>query len=192
MQVSDRLPSELSVLLLVKLENTPMKMILDSGAGPSILDIGTVRELGLENSIRRRVGTVYGVGQNPVHLMGNITLEIDIGDDQIVRHSFGVLQDPNKTCILGRDLLRKFGSTEFDWNTQRIRLGSVWKDTQAILEGGDPLIRSAVAALESENDFNTHNRIFSTISTPGRIKAPPPPATHSIPLNTLSRAPRCC
>ena len=127
MQVSDRLPSELSVLLLVKLENTPMKMILDSGAGPSILDIGTVRELGLENSIRRRVGTVYGVGQNPVHLMGNITLEIDIGDDQIVRHSFGVLQDPNKTCILGRDLLRKFGSTGFDWNTQRIRLGSVWK-----------------------------------------------------------------
>ena len=91
-----------------------MKMILDSGAGPSVFDIGTVRELGLENSIRRRVGTVYGVGQNPVHLVGNITLEIDIGDDQIVRHSFGVLQDPSKTRILGRDLVRKFGSTEFE------------------------------------------------------------------------------
>ena len=153
MQIRNGLPrSELSVLLPVKLANSPLEMILDSGAGPSVIDIGTIRELGLERQIHRRSGKVYGVGQRPVHLLGNITLEVDVGDEQVVRHTFGLLQDLNQTRILGRDWLRKFGSTEFDWDTQRVRLGPIWKDTRAILEGGDVLSRSRVAIAEIESD----------------------------------------
>ena len=84
-----------------------------------------------------------------MHLVGNITLEIDLGDNQVFRHSFGVLHGTAKTRILGRDLLNKFGSTEFDWESHRVRIGSVLKDTCADLEGGDVLSRSTVAALES-------------------------------------------
>ena len=83
-------------------------------------------------------------------LIGNIALDLDLGDDQLVRHSFRVLADINKTRILGRDLLSKLGPTEFDWDTHRVRLGSVWKDTRATLQGGDVLSRSALAALETE------------------------------------------
>ena len=61
-----------------------------------------------------------------------------------------MLQETNQVRILGRDHLRMFGPTEFDWNTHRVRLGSVWKDTRVILEGGDALSRSAVAALDTE------------------------------------------
>ena len=152
MQVTT-LGSELSVLLPVKIANATLEMILDSGAGPSVIDLGTIRDLGLEKRVIRRVGRVYGVGQNPVELIGNITLEVDIGDNQVTCHSFGVLHDNSKTRILGRDLLKKFGSTEFDWDTHRVRLGTVWKDTRAVLEGGDALSRSAVAALECQQDY---------------------------------------
>ena len=85
--------SELSVILPVKLANIPLEMILDSGAGPSVIDLSTVQELCLEQRIHRRAGTVYGVGENPVHLLGNITFEVDLGDDQLVQHSFGMLQE---------------------------------------------------------------------------------------------------
>ena len=95
-------------------------MVLDSGAGPSVIDLGTVRYLGLERHINRRTGTVYGVGQNPVLIIGNIALDVDLGDDQLARHSFGVLADTNKTRILGLDLLSKLAPltgtlTAYDW-----------------------------------------------------------------------------
>ena len=67
MQVTT-LGSELSVLLPVKIANATLEMILDSGAGPSVIDLGTIRDLGLEKRVIRRVGRVYGVGQNPVEL----------------------------------------------------------------------------------------------------------------------------
>ena len=164
LQVNNRtLGSELSVILPVKLANAAIEMILDSGAGPSVIDLGTVRYLGLEREIILRAGTVYGVGQNPVHLIGNIALDVDLGDNQIARHSFGVLADTNTTRILGRDLLRNFGPTEFDWDSHRVRLGSVWKDTRAILQGGDAISRSAVAALETETNKQVHiSRGFAT------------------------------
>ena len=140
MQVSDRgVGTELSVILPARVADTTLEMVLDSGAGPSVIDLRTIRELGLERRIHSQVGKVYGVGQNPVHLVGNITLEIDLGDNQISRHSFGVLHGTAKTRILGRDLLKKFGSTEFDWESHRVRIGYVWKDTCAVLEGGDVL-----------------------------------------------------
>ena len=103
----------------MKLANSSIEIVLDSGAGPSVIDLGTVRYLGLERPLNRRTGTVYGVGQNPVQLIRNIALDVE-GEDQLVRHSFGVLADTNKTRILGRDLLSKFGPTEFDWNTHRV------------------------------------------------------------------------
>lgn len=87
-----------------------------------------------------------------LNLFGNITLEVDIGDNRTTRHTFGVLHDNTKTRILGRDLLKKFGSTEFNWDSHRVRLGMVWNDTRAVLEGGDALSRSAVAALECHHD----------------------------------------
>ena len=157
MQITGQHPiSELSVIVSVKLANTPIEMILNSGAGPSVLDFGTVRDLGLEKLVNCCSGTVYRIGQNPVHIVGNTTLDIDsLGDNQLARHSFGGLQNSSRIRILGRDLLSKFGSTEFDWGNERVRLGSVWKDTLAILEGGDALARSAVAALESEIRIDT-------------------------------------
>ena len=44
--------------------------------------------------------------------------------------------------------MRKFRSTEFDWATHRVRLGNIWKDSEAAVEGGDPLSRAEVACLE--------------------------------------------
>ena len=127
MQMTGQHPiSELSVILSVKLANTPIEMMSlkrMSLRQTSVLDFGTVRDLGLEKLVNRCSGTVYGVGQKPVHIVGKITLNIDIGDNQLVRHSFGVLQNSSRIRIVGRDLLSKFGSTdltgvinEYDWD----------------------------------------------------------------------------
>ena len=45
MQVSDRgAGTELSVILPVRVANTTLEILLDSGAGPSVIDLRTIRE----------------------------------------------------------------------------------------------------------------------------------------------------
>ena len=60
------------------------------------------------------------------------------------------IKDP-RPRILGRS---KFGPTEFDWDAQRIRLGRVWKASEAVLEGGDVFGRSHVASLDDDLGTN--------------------------------------
>ena len=84
-------------------------MLIDSGAGPSVIDLGTIRSLGLESKIQKRPTRIYGVGKEPIHVVGNISLTVDLGDDQRISHPFGVLQETSTIRILGRDFLSKFG-----------------------------------------------------------------------------------
>ena len=82
-------------------------------------------------------------------VIGRLELTLDLGDDQTLKHGFEVLKSTETTCILGRNLLKKFDTTEFDWHNQQIRLGRAWKDSQAMIEGGEPLTRARVAILEN-------------------------------------------
>ena len=140
--------TELSVVIPVRINGKLITAILDSGAGPSVIDHYTIRELGLEPLVHNRTSQVYGLSRKPIGVVGSVKLTLDLGDDQVVSHTFQVLRGTATTRILGRDLLKKFQSTEFDWDTHRVRLGNVWKDSQAIIEGGEPLSRAEVACVE--------------------------------------------
>ena len=148
----DGLGAELSVLIAIKLIGKQTNGLLDSGAGPSVIDIGTVRELGLEQSMRIKEGQVYGISREPVYVVGELELTVDLGDKQVLEHKFEVLKVTGTTCILGRDLLKKLGTTEVNWQSQKVRLGNTWKNSHATIEGGEPITRASVAAIEgSEN-----------------------------------------
>ena len=47
-------------------------------------------------------------------------------------------------CILGRNLLKKLGTTDSDWECQQVHLGTTWKNYQATIEGGEPITRASV------------------------------------------------
>ena len=98
--------------------------------------------------MRDRVSLVYGLARKPVSVVGDVNLTLDLGGGQIVTHTFEVLSETGTTIILGRDLLRRFHSTEFDWGKHKVRLGNTWKESQATVEGGDSLLRAEIACLE--------------------------------------------
>ena len=53
------------------------------------------------------VGKTWRLTSGAYFAIGNITLDVDIGDNQVTSHTFGVLHDNNKTRTFGRDLLKK-------------------------------------------------------------------------------------
>ena len=110
------------------------------------------KSVDLDQLMKDKIGEVYGLSREPVSVIGKLELILDLGDDQVLEHEFDVLKNTGCTCILGRDLLKRLGPTEFDWQSQQVRLGNVWKDSRATIEGGEPLTRARVAVLEDSKD----------------------------------------
>ena len=64
-------------------QRTQTKLIVrHSGAGPSVIDLGTLQQLGLESRTRSRPTNIFVLGREPVHVVGNISPTIDVGDNQ--------------------------------------------------------------------------------------------------------------
>ena len=59
-------------------------------------------------------------------------------------------------CILGRDLLTRFGVTEFNWQNHKVRIGEVWKDSQFTIEGGGPLMRAYMLGSIGTGDLKSN------------------------------------
>ena len=143
---------ELAAALSVKLNGEHVSALVDSGAGPSVIDLETVRDLGLETEVISKTGKIFGLAKEPVEVVGTLRLTLDLGNGQILDHSFEVLTGAQNTCILGRDLLARFGVTEFNWQSHRVRIGDVWKDSQFTIEGGAPLMRAYMSGSIFTND----------------------------------------
>ena len=89
----------------------------------------------------RTPGRVHGVCATPIPTRGVVDLEVDFGVYPM-KHRFIVLESREQTIILGRDFLKRFKSTEFDWENHGIRLGEYWVPTEASLWGGRVLSRA--------------------------------------------------
>lgn len=142
---------EAGILVTVRVNGKESTAMLDSGAQPSIIDKFSLGNLGIGFAGCR--GQIQGLDDNPVEVCREVVVTIDVGDGQVVGQKLQVLFCAQSFFILGRDFLRKFHCTEFDWDNYRIRLGNKWKDTEANLNGGRTLSRARVAQITSKKDI---------------------------------------
>ena len=145
----DKVTDEHAVTLGVHLDGARVAALLDSGASMSVIDERSVMDakLGSKVEYTSALDSVSGVGGKAL-VLGTLTVNVDVGDGQRVRHSMKVLSGVETVVILGRDFLSRFPSTEFDWQGGRIRLGSRWKTPDVMISGGKQEGRAAVAVLE--------------------------------------------
>ena len=99
-----------------------VEILFDSGAGVSVMS----EELfPYQKHIKNY--KVHGIGGTG--LAGDSVLcEILISSTWKTQHHIKPMSIPGreKLLILGRDFLKQFGSTEFDWTNQKIRIGNDW------------------------------------------------------------------
>ena len=114
-------PNHSGAVIAITLGGRRQLALLDSGANPSIVDAKSLQVIGV--TYARDDSHVYGVGDTQVPTLGEVIIPIDIGDGREFQHSFLVLDSRQPTIILGRDFLKRFKSTEFDWENNSVRLG---------------------------------------------------------------------
>ena len=103
---------ELSAALSVKLNGESVSALVDSGAGPSVIDIETVRDLGLEVELVNKTGKTFGLAKEPVEVIGTLKLTLDLGNRQIPRSSVRSVDGRSEHVYLGTrsiDQVRSYG-----------------------------------------------------------------------------------
>ena len=136
------------------MENRATLAMLDSGAQPSVIDTSTFRSLGVGYSTNP--GRVGGVGGVSIAVQGCAYISVNVGYGRAILQEFQVIESSEATVILGRDFLRRFQSTEFDWVNHKVRLGSKWWSTEATVRGGGPLTRAGIVSV-LDDPFNNYS-----------------------------------
>ena len=99
--------------------------MLDTGSGTSIIDLGTLKKIGLDSEIdNSSLKTLINASGEKMKILGAVTLNVQISNLPPRKHVFQVLDSINYTNILlGRDFMRLFGSVKFDFAQNKIQLG---------------------------------------------------------------------
>ena len=109
-----------------------MNILLDTGAGISIIDSGTIDKLDLtRNIVPRRNHAPPNCIDTSGHCMdiiGTIKLNTRIVGTQFdILHRFNVLGvKSSRHIIIGRDFMKNYKKMELDFLNNHIRLGNSW------------------------------------------------------------------
>ena len=143
---------EEAVTVEVKIGTHAVEAVLDTGARPSVIDIGTVRQLELEDRLVVAPSRVYGLCNNPVKVCGYLDVAIQIGALKPVIDRVQVLDSTEATLLLGRRFMGHFGPVTFDWANSRVKLGHAWVTARGLLSGATPLARALTAKQDKEDE----------------------------------------
>lgn len=109
-----------------KFEGIPTNALLDTGASCSLIDIGTLRNLSLDNKIMKSQHEIVNASGNKMNISGSVNIEVSL-QNKVISQNFKVLHaESYQNVLLGRDFLSKFGNVELDFTNKRVRLGTGW------------------------------------------------------------------
>ena len=118
-----------TVTLGVKMNNIPVHAVLDSGAGCSVIDLGSVEKLGLSQNIIQASHKLIDASGNNMDIIGTITTVVNFNRMRPINYEFKVLNSKTYTNILsGRDLMKMYGTVTFDFSNYRVQLRRVWQN----------------------------------------------------------------
>ena len=135
-------PGEDAVTIQVRVGHEEVCAMLDTGARPSVIDLNTAQNLGIDGDIIKVPSKVYGLCDSPVDVIGYVDAEICVGTRPPIVQRLQVLTSDNPVLILGRGFMRHFKEVAFDFERGRIKLGSGWEPVQAAISGSTPLARA--------------------------------------------------
>ena len=102
--------------------------MIDSGAGPCVIDVALLKEWSLFNKIKLGEGgrNLYGLGISKS--MGTIVLKVQLHQNLVKSQEFKVVEGLGRTIILGRTFLPGFKTLKLNWDTLQVDIGnvSVW------------------------------------------------------------------
>ena len=111
---SELFSDEDSASIVVKERGRPIRALLNTGAKANVMDMQTMRELGVSHYLKSRIEQVYGAAGTPVAIVGTVEIPIELRNRETRWLQVHVLEGEEQALLLGRQFLRLFGRVTFD------------------------------------------------------------------------------
>ena len=91
------------------MQDTSVTATLDTGAGPSVIDIGSLEHIGLADKIKEAERGLINASGDSMKVLGVVNIDVQIQNMRTVSHEFVVINTRSfKNILLGRDFLKRF------------------------------------------------------------------------------------
>ena len=116
-----------TVTVSASLNKCKINATMDTGAGCSVIDYGSLEHIGLENEIKAldedADGLINASGDD-MDIVGVVDIPVVMQSKKKVIQEFQVLNSKTHSIVLlGRDYMSKFGTVEFDFTNKKVKLG---------------------------------------------------------------------
>lgn len=118
-----------SARVRVKLQNKDVNAVIDTGAGRSVIDIGSLEHIGLVDGVQKTKDGLVNASGDEMNVLGMVKIDVKLLNMRNVTHEFMVINTKSfKNILLGRDFMERFNIVTFDFSRHRVKLGTVWVD----------------------------------------------------------------
>ena len=109
------------------MNNKNVNVTLDTGAGCSIIDHGSLEYIGMQNAVKKFDSRLINASGNEMDIIGVVDINVRIDGNKPLMHEFKVLNTKSYTNILlGRDFIKLFRTVKFDFYNNKVQLGDTW------------------------------------------------------------------
>ena len=137
------LGSNSAVMVQGRLNNTKTSMMVDSGAGPCVIDLPTLQKIKPEAKIEPTKKSLHGIGTTDV--VGTAKLDVALHTDVNVSQQMFHVVSKLGVVLLGRSLLKKFDSLEISWRCMELKIDGHTIPGSKVINGGEVDSRLFVA-----------------------------------------------
>ena len=103
-----------------------VNVTLDTGAGCSKIDFGSLEYIGIQHAIKQFGSRLINASRNEMDIIGIVDINVRIVGNKPIMHEFEVLNTKSYTNILmGPDFIKLFRTVKFDFYKNKVQLGNI-------------------------------------------------------------------
>ena len=148
-----------SVLVRGFINRKAVDLLIDTGAGPCVIDLRTLKKLNKSNCINYAEGGRQLHGLGDANVIGTVTLDVSLQSKLRRTQTFKVVKDLGGTILLGRKFLAKFGSLQINWRKMTLKIDDILIGGKDVIQGGSLNSRAYVANEEAPPEVSVEDQI---------------------------------
>ena len=102
---------------------------MDSGAGASVIDIGTLKYIGLDKEVKKLSELdqpLINASGNEMDILGVVNIPVTVDNGKVVQQEFKVLNSSHAIILMGQDYMSRYKRVTFDFVNNRVQLSKTW------------------------------------------------------------------
>ena len=163
------LGSNSAVMIRGKINGRREAMLVDSGAGPCIIDLATLKSINADITLEAVNTKLEGIGTAEV--LGTARLDIELHPEIKVKQQVFKVVDKLGVVLLGRNLLKKLSSLEISWKSMELRIDGHVIPSSKVINGGVLDARLYVAQDKTISDKQMTDEISREVELSDALNA---------------------